>query len=193
MISVPIEPGGNAPRGGVCELLAALARSRSEMFCAFREILAEIMGGPGLDRLPVLHHGLDGQGHVCTGETLVLGFLTGDDGDGEVVAEELLVEAVDHPGFDQIASCLGSRAPCGLPARGTPPCAGTCRGTHLPAHHVRPLVDEQGKIAVGLHPAREGRTDDGLGGRADHVGLRQARRSGASWFSLSPRPSRPQG
>ena len=34
---------------------------------------------------------------------------------------------------------------------------------HLPAHDVRPLVDEQRQIAIALHPLGEHRVDDRLG------------------------------
>jgi hypothetical protein len=37
-------------------------------------------------------------------------------------------------------------------------------GAHLPAHHVGPLVDEQGQVAVGSGSSRVGIPDDGLGG-----------------------------
>ena len=44
-------------------------------------------------------------------------------------------------------------------------------GTHLPTHHVRPLVDQQRQVAVRFNPARKGRPDDRLRGRPDDVGL----------------------
>jgi hypothetical protein len=65
------------------------------------KILAEVVGGACLDGLFILDHGLDGEGHLRTREALVLGFFTGDDGDGEVLAEEFLILAVDELGLDE--------------------------------------------------------------------------------------------
>ncbi len=42
---------------------------------------------------------------------------------------------------------------------------------HLPAHDVRPLVDQQRQVAIALHPARERVADDGLGRRPHHQRL----------------------
>jgi len=129
------------------------------------------MGGARLDRLSVLNHRLDGQGHVRAGKTLVLALLAGHNGDGEMVAQELLVKAVDHPSFHDSLVLRLVRRVAFLPEK--------LRRTqekaraHFPAHHVRPLVDEQRQVAVALHPAREGRADDRFRGRADHIRLRQ--------------------
>ena len=98
------------------------------------------MGGAGLNRFPILHHRLDGQGHVRAGEALVLAFLAGHDGNGEVVAEKFLVKAMDHPRFhDGFFLGLVSRVPF-LPEELRRPQEQS--RAHLPAHHVRPLVDE---------------------------------------------------
>ncbi len=166
----PDQAGGNAPRGGVGELLHTLAAGEGNVL-GFREILPEIMRGSGLDRLAVLHHRLDRQGHVRSRKTFVLRFLSGDHRDGEVVAQELLVKPVDHPRFlDRLGLRFMRRVPLlpeelgGSQEQARP---------HFPTHHVRPLVDQQRQIAVGLHPAGEGGANDRLGGRPDHVWLRQ--------------------
>ena len=44
---------------------------------------------------------------------------------------------------------------------------------HLPAHHVRPLVDQQRQITVTLHPLGETCADDRLAGRPHHQRLVQ--------------------
>lgn len=44
-------------------------------------------------------------------------------------------------------------------------------GAQLPADDVRPLVDEEGQVAVALHPLGEVLVDDHLGGGADDGGL----------------------
>ena len=38
---------------------------------------------------------------------------------------------------------------------------------HLPAHDVRPLVDEDGQVAIALHPLRVHRVNNGFGSGAD--------------------------
>ena len=127
------------------------------------------MGGAGLDRFTILDHRLDGEGHVSAGEAFVLGFFAGDDWDREVVAEEFLVLAVDHAGlrdgfrfgFVSGMTFLPEEF-CGAEEK---PWA------HFPAHHIRPLIDEQGEVAVGLDPASEGGADDRLGSWPDDVGF----------------------
>ena len=49
---------------------------------------------------------------------------------------------------------------------------------HLPAHDVRPLVDEQRQVAIALHPLRERRADDRLATSAARRAAPRARRSG---------------
>ena len=44
-------------------------------------------------------------------------------------------------------------------------------GTHLPAHDVRPLVHQDGQVAVALDPFGIHVIDDRLGGRPDHIRL----------------------
>ena len=44
-------------------------------------------------------------------------------------------------------------------------------GTHLPAHDIGPLVDQERKVTVGVDPLPIHMPDDGLGGRPDHQGL----------------------
>ena len=42
---------------------------------------------------------------------------------------------------------------------------------HLPPHDIRPLIHQNGKVAVALHPLGEHRVDDRLGGGAKHQWL----------------------
>ena len=44
-------------------------------------------------------------------------------------------------------------------------------GAQLPAHHVRPLVQQQGQVPVGRDPLRHHLADDGLGRGPDDQGL----------------------
>ena len=54
---------------------------------------------------------------------------------------------------------------------------------HLPAHHVGPLVDEEGEITIGFRPAGKGGADDGFGGGADDVGFGQFSGGNEAGFS----------
>ena len=129
------------------------------------------MRGAGLDGLLVLHHRLDGESHVRAGEALVRGFFTGDHRDGQVVAEKFLILGVDHLGLHDglLPRLVGGVALLPEKFGG----AEEQPRPHFPTHHVRPLIDQQRQIAVGLDPAGEGGTDDRLRGRPDHVGLGQ--------------------
>ena len=44
-------------------------------------------------------------------------------------------------------------------------------GPHLPAHHVRPLVQQNRQVPIALHPLRVHRVDDRLGRRPNDVRL----------------------
>ena len=46
-------------------------------------------------------------------------------------------------------------------------------GPHFPAHHIAPLIDLEGQIAVAGGPAGESRTDDGFRSGPDDEGFRK--------------------
>ncbi len=148
------------------EFLGAISAGEADVL-RFGEILAQVVGGAGLDRLAILYHGFNGESHDRAGESFVFGFFTGDDGNGQVVAQEFLVEAVDRAGFGDgfVAGFMGGVA--FLPEElGR---AEEQARAHFPTHDVGPLVDQQGKIAVGMHPAGECGSDNRFGGGADYV------------------------
>ena len=133
------------------------------------EVLPEEVRGAGLERFAVLHHGLDAKGVLGPGEAFAVGLAAFDDGHGHVVLGEVGVN-VEH------AVCFLARLRCGgvdgvaflpeeLGGAQEEPCA------HFPAHDVGPLVDEDGEVAVGLHPLGVGFADDGLGGGAHDEGF----------------------
>ncbi len=164
------QAGRDAPRGGVDVFLLPVPPGEGDVL-GLREVLPEVVGGAGLDGLLVLHHRLHREGVDGAGEAFRLGFLPGDDRDGEMVAQEVLVEFVDEFRFLDGLLLRGVGGVALLPEE-----LGGAQeeaGAHLPAHHVGPLVDEQRQVAVALDPAREGGADDGLGGRADDVGFGQ--------------------
>ena len=113
-----------------------------------------------MQRLAVLHHRLDGIGIVSTGEALVGGLLAGDDRHRQHVFGELSID-LEH--LHRLGHGIGA-----VGVRGVPLLPEEFRGaqeearTHLPAHDVGPLVDEQRQIAIALDPALERIADDRL-------------------------------
>ena len=162
------EAGGDSPRGRVDVLGVVVTVDEGDVL-GFGKVLAEVVGGAGLDGFFILNHGLDGEGGFGTGEAFGFGFLSHDDGDGEEVADGIRVKLMDHVGFLEGLFLGLVRGVAFLPEElgGAEEEA----GAHFPAHDVCPLVDEKGEVAVGLGPAREGGSDDGLGGGTNDVGL----------------------
>ena len=164
------EPGANTPTGRPRIFLAAGATGEVDVR-RFGEVLPEEVTGAGLDGFAILDHGFDAQRLLRAREALALALLAFDDGNGEVVAHEGLIH-VEHLRrlVERFVFGLVSGVPF-LPEKLRS--AQKDAGTHFPAHHITPLIDEQGEIAVTLHPARKGRADDGLAGGANNKRLRQ--------------------
>ena len=97
------------------------------------------MGGAGLDRLAVLNHGLDAVGAHRAGEALALGLLATDHGDRQPFTGEALVHP-EHPLGLLDRFLLGLVGCVSL----LPEELGRAEeksGAHLPADHVRPLIE----------------------------------------------------
>lgn len=158
--------GGDAPGGGPGVLAFVVAAGKGDVL-GFGEVLAEEVGGAGLDGFAVLDHGFDGEGADGAGEAFVFGFFAGDGGDGEDVTLEVFVDFVHGGGFQLgfFAGFVGGVAFLPEEFGGAQEDA----GAHFPAHDVAPLVDFEGEVAVGFEPAGEGGADDGFGGGADDV------------------------
>ena len=134
-----------------------------------REVLTQEVGRSRLERLPILHHRLDAEGVVGTGEPLGLGLATPQDRHRHPVVAEVGVDIEHASGV--LDGLLRRRV------GGVPLLPEELRGTqeeprpHLPPDDVGPLVDQQRKVAVRLDPAGERLADDGLGRRPDHQRL----------------------
>ena len=124
----------------------------------FGEVLPQVMAGARLERLAVAHHGLDAEAGKRPFEALLVALAPGDNGDGRLVDREIRIH-VQH------AHRLGER----VFVRGVGGVAFLPQKLHraqkqaraqLPAHHVRPLVEQQRQIAVGLNPLLERPADD---------------------------------
>ena len=162
------QPRRNAPAGGVAELLGAFAILILDAG-GMGEIGAEVMRGPRLQRLAVLHHRLDRPCFDRAGETLVLGLLARDHGERQIILGASAVHFERAVGFRQGLFAVLVRSVAFLPEE----FAGAQEHprAHLPAHHIGPLVGEQRQIAPGLHPARHRIADDRFGRGAHHQRL----------------------
>ncbi|MEZ5207167.1 MAG: hypothetical protein R2690_09375 [Acidimicrobiales bacterium] len=129
-----------------------------------REVLAQEVRRAGLQGLAVLHHRLDRVRPLGAGEAFARRLLADDHRHGEVVDDEAAV-LLEHQ--QRLVHGLvggGVRRVALLPqelAR-----AQEDAGPHLPPHDVRPLVQQQGKVAVGLDPLAHRLADDRLRRRA---------------------------
>ncbi len=104
---------------------------------------------------------------MAPGEPLAGGLAADDDRHGQHVGHEGGVDLAVHPlGVGPGVLEGGVRRVALLPEElgGAQPDA----GPQLPAHHVGPLVEQQGQIAVALHPLGHVLADDGLAGGAHH-------------------------
>ena len=158
------EPRAHSPAGGPGELTAAIARGKLDPGGA-GEVLSEEMRSARLDRLAVLHHGFDAKRADSPREALAFRFFAGEDGKCEMLAGECFVDAehfvrLGHSLFHRLVRRVSL-----LPEEFRR--AEKKTRPHFPADHIGPLVDEQRQVAIRLHPAGVGRTDDGFGCRAD--------------------------
>ena len=153
------------------------------------EVLAQKVRGSRLDGFAILYHGLDAERLDGAGKALAFALFAGENRQGQVVPRKGLVNA-------QHASRLFSRLGLGLVRE-------VCRflpeefrgpqkqpGTQFPTHHIRPLIDHERKIAIGLDPLGIGRSDDRFTGRANDQRLGQfrgrVRLETAAWSSFQP-------
>ena len=131
----------------------------------FREVRPEIMRRAGLQCLAVLHHRFDRIGIVGAGETFVGRLLAGDDRHGQHVLGERAIDLEHLQRLVDRVLAVGVRRMAFLPKE-----LGRAQEqarAHLPAHDVRPLVDQQRQIAIALDPALEGVADDRLRSRTN--------------------------
>ncbi len=91
------QPGGGAPRGGPGILLLLVGRLELDLGGA-GEILPEKVGRPGLERLAVLHHGLDAQGIHRPGKALGSGLGALDDRHRQDLLRKPRINVEHQPG-----------------------------------------------------------------------------------------------
>ena len=158
------EAGAHTPGRGpdILGLVVLVEEGDAE---ALGKVLSEEVGRAALQRLAVLHHGLDGVGVEGAGEALRLALHALDDGDGEPLLAKVRID-VEHLLGLLLGLLLGGVGGMALLPQKLARAQEGARA-HLPAHHVAPLVAHQGQVAVGVDPVLIGIPDDGLGGGAD--------------------------
>jgi hypothetical protein len=119
----------------------------------------------GLQRAPVAHHRLDRVGPPGAGEPLACRLLARDHRHGGHIPGHLLVEVEREQGLPHGISLIHVRGVTLLPQE-----LGGAQEhprPHLPADHVRPLVEQQRQIPVRADPLGHHLADDRLRGRPD--------------------------
>ena len=135
------------------------------------EILSQEMAGTGLQRLAVLHHGFDAVGVECARKTLVRRLDSLQYGDSHHRLDEVGIY-VQHLLCEVLGLLFGSVGGVAL----LPEELGRTEeeaGSHLPSHHVAPLVAQDRQVAVGRDPVFVRTPDDGLRCRTDDQFLLQ--------------------
>ena len=88
------QAGGHAPRG-LLHVLEGVVLVRVLHVKRLGKAVAEVMARAGLERLAVVHHGLDGVGLFRAREALLLGLFALEHRDGKVLLAELRID-VQH-------------------------------------------------------------------------------------------------
>ena len=139
------QSGADAPGGrpGILGLVLLVEELHLE---SLAEVLSQEMAGAALQGLAVLHHRLDGIGIQGSGEALCFALHALNDGHGHIVLCKLSID-LEH----QLSTLLslfasGMSRVAFLPKEFAG--AQEQTGTHLPTHHVAPLVDQQRQVAI---------------------------------------------
>ncbi len=154
----------DAPRGGVNVLQLSFLVLEGHVK-RLGKVLAQVVAGAGLDRAEVLRHRLDGVGVVGTGELLTVALDSRNHRHRHPVLGKGAIDIEDGQAFLLGFLVGGVGGVPFLPQK----LGGTQKqaGAQFPAHHVRPLVDQQGEIAVALNPVLIAIPDDRFAGRPD--------------------------
>ena len=140
-------PGRHPPAGRVRKLPLVAAAGERQIVGA-GEILAEVMGGGHLQRLPIHHHALDRGRVLGSGELFGLRFPAGEHRDRTPFFRDLSI-ALEHARhlFLRLGGGFVKRVAF-LPEK----LAGAQEeaGFELPAEHVVPLVRQHRQVAVRL-------------------------------------------
>ncbi len=114
----------------------------------------------GLQSFAILHHRFDRKSLIGAWESFASGLLSAYDRHGHVVLGKVGVHVEHLVGLFHCFLGCGVDGVSFLPEK-----LGGAKeesGSHFPANHVGPLIDQDRQIPIGLHPLGIGRADDRL-------------------------------
>ena len=158
------EAGGHPPARGIGVFQRAVPVEEFDVE-RLGEVLPHIMGRARLQALAVLHHGFHAVGRHGARKLFLFGLSARDDGNGEAIFGKRFIDPEHLLRFRLRLFGSGVDGVPLLPQKLARAQEGT--GGLFPAHNVTPLIDEQGQVAVGLHPLGTHVADDGFAGGAD--------------------------
>ena len=158
------QTSGYAPRSLIHVLEGVVLVGELHVECACKAV-TEVMRRTGLQCLAVVHHCLDGVGILCTCETLLVGLLTLEHRDCQVILAERCVDAQHTHGLLArfLLGCMDGVTL--LPPELTRTQERT--GGLLPADNRAPLVVQLRQVTPGTDDLGVVLAEQGLGGRTD--------------------------
>ena len=154
----------DAPRGSPYILIFILLGEELHVK-GFRKILTQEVRRTGLQRFDILHHRLNTIGIQRARETLVGGLDSFDNRNRHHTLRKIRID-IQHLTCVILCLLLGGMGSVPL----LPEELGSTQEetrTHLPTHHITPLVAENRQVAVRRDPVLVGAPDDGLRSRTD--------------------------
>ena len=133
------------------------------------KVLAEVVAGAGLQRALITHHGFDGIGSQCASKTLDVALLSLDDRNRGIVDGEVGID-IEHTQRFFLSLLMGRMGCMAL----LPQELGRAQERprpQLPTHNIRPLVNQQRQITIGLNPFAECFADHRFRGRTHNEWL----------------------
>ena len=168
------QAGGHAPRG-LLHVLQGVVLIRVGHVERLGKAVAEVVARAGLQRLAVVHHGLDGVGLFRARKALLLGLFALEDRDGEVLLAEGRVDVQHAQGLLHRLLGGGVDGVALLPPELT--AAQEWTSGLFPAHDRAPLVVQLGQVAPGTDDLCVMLAEQGLRGRAHAQALLQLLRA----------------
>ena len=166
------QAGRNTPRGSPSIVALAILINESHVEGP-TEVLTQEVRGTSLQSLTILHHRLDRIGIQGTCETLRGRFHTLDHRHSHVVLGEVGIDSLHTLCLFLSLLTSGVSGVALLPKELSRTEEQAC--THLPTHHVSPLVTQDRQVPIRLDPVAVCIPDNGLRSRSDDQLLLQFR------------------
>src|SRR5690606_28022599 len=124
------------------------------------EVLSKKVRSTSLKSFSITHHCFDAISSNGTGKALPLCLFSGQNWQSQPLLGQLLVVSENQPRLALcfVAGCMGSMS--FLPEKFS--CSKEQSGSHFPANHICPLVDEDRQVSPGLNPLSEHIVDNRL-------------------------------